>query len=119
MSGSLCRKKAKTLRASSTTLEGWKENHFCRGSFFDCKFSAKTHIYAPTKMLFPLTRQGDWRRKHLFSGQERSKKRSSDSISKDGEDLDSEIGGQTAIDEGHGDTGSRGRFGHSEVRATV
>jgi hypothetical protein len=72
--------------------------------FLSCKFGAKSHVCALTKMLFPLTRQGDWRRKHLFSSQERSKKRSSDSISKDGKDLDSEIGAQAAIDEGHSDT---------------
>jgi hypothetical protein len=72
--------------------------------FLSCKFSAETHIHALTKMLFPLTRQGDWRRKHLFSSQERSKKRTSDSILKDGKDLDSKVDAQTAIDEGHGDT---------------
>jgi hypothetical protein len=72
--------------------------------FLSCKFGADTHTHALTKVLFPLTRQGDWRRKHLFSSQERSKKRSSDSISKDGKDFDSEIGAQIAIDEGQGDT---------------
>jgi hypothetical protein len=66
--------------------------------FLSCKFGAETHVSALTKLLFPLTRQGDWRRKHLFSSQERSKKRSSDSISKNDKDLDSAIGAQTAIE---------------------
>ena len=77
---------------------------FVVGLFLSCKFGAETHVSALTKVLFPLTRQGDWRRKYLFSSQERSKKRSSDNISKDGKDLDLEIGAQTAIDEDQGDT---------------
>jgi hypothetical protein len=36
--------------------------------FLSCKFGAETHIYALTKMLFPLTRQGDWRKKAPFLG---------------------------------------------------
>jgi hypothetical protein len=81
-----------------------KKVNFVVDLFLSCKFGADTHVCALTKVLFPLTRQGDWRRKHLFSNQERSKKRSSDNISKDGKDLDSEIGAQAAIDEGQGDT---------------
>ena len=65
--------------------------------FLSCKFGPETHTQALTKMLFPATRQGDWRRTHLSAGRERSKKRSSKAISKD--DSDSEIGDQTTNDE--------------------
>jgi hypothetical protein len=71
--------------------------------FLNCKFGPDTYISVLTRRLFPWTRQGDWRRKHLITGRERSRKRGSEIMSKDDKDLNSEITDQTTPDESHHD----------------
>jgi hypothetical protein len=75
---------------------------FVTEMFVSAQFSAHTYRESLTKMLFPATRQGAWRKYHL-SGDADTKKRNSRTIAIEDRNLDSVVASHNIIDNMHQD----------------